>query len=220
MRNDSLDFYFGAAGHFATLALEHAVSLGADYFNLSITPAYGLVSHHHPDVQEVVPRFIERTLDLIRQLADRADNAGIRLSLRNEYWSLLRGEAIEQIADRLPACALIDVDTANLQISGVHAPDFISRNANRIGSVHLTDTAFEDTDETWKKANPEFPAARATQVFRDIGQGSVDLPASLRALQSAHYAGVITVSCRQTRDPMRALLRARSWLNKQVSASH
>jgi sugar phosphate isomerase/epimerase len=220
MRNDSLDFYFGATGHFAGLALEHAVNLGAGYFNLSMTPAHGLVQHHHPDMHEVVPGFIDRTLELVRNLADRANGAGIKLSLRSEYWSLLRGEAIEQVAARLPADALFDIDTANLHISGVNLPEFISRNAHRIGSVHLTDTDFEDSDGTWKKPNPEFPASRATQVFRDIGHGSVDLQGSLRALEDAHYAGEITVSCRQTRDPMRALLRARSWLNKRVAASH
>jgi len=220
MRNDSLDFYFGAAGHFAGLALEHAVSLGASYFNLSITPAYGLVKNYHPDMDNLVPGFIDRTLELVHKLADRAKDAGINLSLRNEYWSLMRGEAIEQVADRLPVGALIDIDTANLHLSGIDLPGFIARNAARIGSVHLTDTAFEDTDETWTTPNPEFPASRATQVFRDIGQGSVDLPGSLRALADIDYAGEITVSCRQTRDPMRALLRARSWLHKQGSALH
>ena len=220
MRNDSLDFYFGAAGHFAGLALEHAVSLGASYFNLSVTPAYGLVRHHHPDVEALIPGFLDRTLELVSQLAERADKAAIKLSLRNEYWSLLRGEAIERFLDRSPASVVFDVDTANLHISGVNVSDFISRNAPRIGSVHLTDTAFKDADETWKKPNPEFPRARATQVFRDIGQGTVDLSAALRALHAANYTGEITISCRQTRDPMRALLRARSWLSRQRSLTH
>jgi inosose dehydratase len=220
MRNDSLDFYFGAVGHFAGLALEHAESLGASYLNLSVTPSYGLVRHHHPEVEALMPGFMDRTLELVSKLSERAGKAAIKLSLRNEYGSLLRGDAIERFLERLPASGLIDIDTANLHISGVNVPRFISRNTTRIGSVHLTDTAFEDVDETWRKPNPEFPAARATQVFRDIGQGSVDLPAALRALRDASYAGDITISCRQTRDPMRALLRARSWLNRQHSISH
>jgi inosose dehydratase len=212
---DNLDFYFGATEHFARLGLEHAVSLGARYFNLTITPAYGLIKHHHPDLEVVAPSFIARTLEIVQKLADRAASADIKLSLRNEYWSLLRGEAIEQVASRLPSSALLDVDTANLHLSGIPLPDFIVRNAARIGSVHLTDTAFEDADETWKKPNPEFPANRATQVFRDIGQGAVDLRSCLRALDEIRYSGEVTISCRQTRDPMRALLRSRSWLNKQ-----
>jgi len=220
MRNDSLDFYFGATGHFAGLALEHAVSLGASYFNLSVTPAYGLIRHHHPLVDTVIPGFLDRTLELVSQLAERAEKAAIKLSLRNEYWSLLRGDALERLGHRLPASVAFDIDTANAHISGVDVAEYISRHASRIGSVHLTDTSFRDADETWRKPNPEFPAAHATQVFRDIGQGSVDLSATLRALQSANYTGEITISCRQTRDPMRALLRARSWLNRQSSLAH
>ena len=76
------------------------MSLGASYFNLSVTPAYGLVRHHHPDVEALIPGFLDRTLELVSQLAERADKAAIKLSLRNEYWSLLRGEAIERLLGR------------------------------------------------------------------------------------------------------------------------
>lgn len=220
MRDNNLDFYFGAAGHFAGLALEHAVSLRAGYFNLSVTPAYGQVKHHHPDVEALRPKFVERTLELVTRLAERADKSAIKLTLRNEYWSLLRGDAIEALMDRLPANVMFDVDTANMHVGGVNVLDFISRNALRIGSVHLTDTDFADVDETWKRPNPEFPKARATQVYRDIGHGTLDLAAVLRALWAANYSGETTISCRQTRDPMRALLRARSWLNRQRPLTH
>jgi inosose dehydratase len=112
----------------------------------------------------------------------------------------------------------MDIDTAHLQIAGLDPAAFIREHADSIGSVHLSDTAFVDDEEAWKSANPEFPRRRATQVFRDIGQGDVDLPAACRALQSIGYTGWLICSCRQTRDPMRALLRTRHHIDQHILA--
>jgi inosose dehydratase len=79
--------------------------------------------------------------------------------------------------------------------------------------VHLTDTKFVDTTETWQSPNPEFPAGQATQVFRDPGTGTVDLPQVISLLDELGYNGPVTCSARQTRDPFRALLRTRALLS-------
>jgi inosose dehydratase len=71
-----------------------------------------------------------------------------------------------------------------------------------------------DDLEVWKTPNPEFPAQRATQVFRDPGTGSVDLAGIVTLLDELGYHGPVTISARQTRDPFRALLRARALLNQ------
>jgi sugar phosphate isomerase/epimerase len=90
----------------------------------------------------------------------------------------------------------------------------ISELSNRIGSVHLTDTTYLDNAEEWKKdVNPEFPSARATQVFRDIGMGSINLAAAIEALSQTGFGGKYVCSCRQTRDVSRALLRTRRLIN-------
>ena len=50
--------------------------------------------------------------------------------------------------------------------------------------------------------------------FRDPGTGSVDLAGIAALLTQLGYAGPVTVSARQTRDPFRALLRTRTLLNQ------
>jgi len=47
MRNDNLDFYFGASGYFGGEAIRYAKELGCDYINVSPTPPYGLIKHYH-----------------------------------------------------------------------------------------------------------------------------------------------------------------------------
>ncbi len=213
MRNDNLDFYFGATGHFAGEALAHAADLGAEYFAISPSPYYGRVTHYHPDLDTKIDGFTTRVTEALRGLAEKAEGLGVRLVLRADYWSLFRGERLSALLDALPASVALDADTASLTIAGIDPADFIRTHRDRIGCVHLTDTSFVDNDETWKSPNPEFPGARATQVFRDPGTGDVDLTGIVGLLEELGYDGPVVCSARQTRDPFRALLRTRSLLD-------
>ncbi len=213
MRNDNLHFFFGATGHFANEALAHAADLGAGYFAISPSPAYGRIAHYHPDVEEKRASLAERTIELLSGLATRAQERGITLVLRNEYWSLFGPAHIASLLDALPASVRIDVDTANLHVAAIAPAEFIAAHATRIGCVHLTDTDFVDTAEVWKTPNPEFPSHRATQVFRDPGTGSIDFAQIIAELDRESYNGPVICSARQTRDPFRALLRMRALIN-------
>lgn len=214
MRNDNLGFFFGATGHFAGEALAHAADMGADYFAISPSPYYGRILHYHPDLEGQKETFTQRTIELLSGLAVKAAELGVTLVLRHEYWSLFRGERIMALLDALPHTVKLDLDTANLFVAGIPAADFLEANLGRIGCVHLTDTDFVDQGDVWKTPNPEFPAHRATQVFRDPGTGSVDLVGIAALLDRLNYQGPITCSARQTRDPFRALLRSRALLNR------
>ncbi|KQN82156.1 xylose isomerase [Sphingomonas sp. Leaf67] len=214
MRNANLDFYFGATGHFAGEALGHAADLKADYLAISPSAYYGRIAHYHPDLEDKAAAFTDRTADLLGGLAAKAQAAGVTLVLRNEYWSLFRGERILALLDRLPDSVKLDVDTATLTIAGIDPVAFVTAQRDRIGCVHLTDTSFVDTAGTWKTPNPEFPEDRAMQVFRDPGTGTVDLGAVVALLEQTGYAGPIVCSARQTRDPFRALLRTRALMNQ------
>lgn len=214
MRNDNLNFYFGATGHFANEALSHAADIGADYFAISPSPYYGRIRQYHQDLEQTKEAFAERTIDMLAGLAAKAEELGVALVLRNEYWSLFGGERIISLTNALPDTVKLDVDTASLFVAGDSATNFIEAHIRRVGCVHLTDTNFVDTQEIWKTPNPEFPRDHATQVFRDPGTGSVDLVGIAALLEKLNYRGPVTCSARQTRDPFRALLRSRALLNQ------
>jgi sugar phosphate isomerase/epimerase len=213
MRNANLDFFFGASGHFAGEALAHAADMGADYFAISPSPYYGRAAQYHPDLADKQDLFTERTVALLSGLTAKTEELGVALVLRNEYWSLFGGERVLPLLDALPASVKLDLDTASLTVAGIAPADFLATHADRIGCVHLTDTGFVDEGEVWKSPNPEFPAGRATQVFRDPGTGSVDLAGIVALLGQRGYQGPVTCSARQTRDPFRALLRTRALIN-------
>lgn len=214
MRNDNINFYFGATGHFAGEALDHAADLGAGYLAISPSPFYGRIRQYHPNLENEKASFTERTVELLSALATKAKERGVKLVLRNEYWSLFGGNRIDPLLARLPDSVLLDLDAASLFVAGIAAIDFLDAHVGRIGCVHLTDTSFVDTDGIWKTPNPEFPQNHATQVFRDPGTGSVDLIGLTKALERHGYDGPVVCSARQTRDPFRALLRTRALLNQ------
>lgn len=214
MRNDNLGFFFGATGHFAGEALSHAADMGAGYFAISPSPYYGRILQYHPDLESQKEAFTQRTIELLSGLAAKAEELGVALVLRSDYWGLFGGERVLPLLDALPDTVKLDLDTANLFVAGISASEFLEAHLDRIGCVHLTDTDFVDTAEVWKTPNPEFPAQRATQVYRDPGTGSVDLTGIVALLDRLNYQGPVTCSARQTRDPFRALLRTRALINQ------
>lgn len=207
MRNENLDFYFGASGYFGGEAIRYAAELGCDYIAITPTPPYGLVKHYHGQNWEA--DFTKRSVEMMNGFAKIAQEKGIRISLRSEYWSVFRHQ---NISAELDNSILLNVDAANLSIAGQEPSEVLKNLGAKVGSVYLTDTAFVDDNETWKTPLPEYPQDRATQVFKDVGFGSVNLKEFYQTLQNINYDGWVIVSNRQTREPMRALLRSRSTL--------
>lgn len=218
MRNDSLDFYFGASQHFASEAIRFAGEIGAGYLTLTPTPAFGLVEHYHGDKSNWEECFLEKTTVMISALSEVAKECGVRLNLRSEYWSLLRGNSFFDFLESVSDDVRFDLDTAHGAISGSDPILLLQEKIDKVGCIHLTDTSFVDESNVWQQVNPEFPAPRATQVFRDPGEGTVDLDEFCRTLAQKNYDDWVVISCRQTRDPMRSLLRCRQatyrWLNQ------
>ena len=214
MRNDNFDFYFGASGYFGGESIKYASDLGCDYIVITPTPPYGLVKHYHGLQWE--SDFIKRSIEMINGFAKVAQEKGVIVSLKNEYWSVFRNQ---EIYAELDPSILLNIDAANSSIAGQNPAESVKKNISKIGNVHISDTAFIDTDETWKTPLPEYPQHRATQVYKDVGLGNLDLVGFYNTLKSLHFNGWAIISNRQSREPMRALLRSRSWLNKIYSNS-
>jgi len=219
MRNEDLNFYFGASGHFGGEAIKFASELGCNYINITPTAPYGLISHYHGKIKDInwEKDFIERTIAMLNKFAETAAEHNLKLVLKNEYWGLFRGNKISEYISELDDSIQLNIDTAHLSISGVSSVEFLKTHSSKIGSITLTDTTFVDEDDIWTTPNPEYPETKATQVFRDLGFGNLELNSFSKALENTNYEGWVICSCRQTRDPMRALLRSRSFINTNLS---
>jgi sugar phosphate isomerase/epimerase len=221
--SENLDMYFSAFVHFASEAVEFTKEIGADYLTLTATPSYGALRAVCPKEtswEDFSSSFLERTKTVLEQLGDLASKSHVQLCLKNEYWTLLRGRSILPFIKSCRADIRLDLDTAQLQIAGVDPVSVIKDAFDMIGCVHFTDTAFVDDSEYYQQPLPEFPAGRATQVFRDIGQGNVDFPSIVSALEEKHYAGSIIWNSHQTRNVFRSLLRARAYINAKLAETY
>ncbi len=184
-----------------------AKELGCDYVTVSASPEVCTMGA----LLDQKAGLLDALAVALGELADEAD--GIRLCVRNEFWGILRGEEMHDFMAKVDPRVGYCVDLAHIKIAGADPADFIRKAAGRIGVVVLTDTSFEDKDEIWKSAAPQFPCSGATQVFKDLGQGDVDLKAVCAALSETGFDGWTTVDNRQTRQVSRGILRARYALN-------
>jgi Xylose isomerase-like TIM barrel. len=217
---NDIDIFFGAYNHFANEALDFAIESGCEYFTLTPTPCIGILDFNikPSSFSDFSAEFLAKTASLVNSLASKAKSANLRFCIKNEYWSLVRGESILSFIKQLDEGVLYDLDTANLVIAETNPVDMLKVMAARLGVVHFTDTSFKDNAEFYKKVNPEYPAGHATQVFCDIGQGSVDFPKIYKALRNTKYNDYIVCNCRQALDICRALLRTRYYIDNTIMA--
>lgn len=212
----SVGMFLGAAEHYGMEAIQFAAEAGAEAFILSATPTFYAVHRTLGETTET--EFLKQMKDLVQRLADAAEEQGVKLCLKNEYWGLLRGEIISDFVKGMKDNVFLDVDTAHLSIAGTDVQKFIADNQKRIGSVTLTDTSFSDDGEAYKQVMPEFPAKSATWVFRDPGYGKLDLSAYADAALQAGFDGTFHLNCRNSASICRSILRARYYVDHSLNA--
>jgi len=217
---DNLDQFFGIFRHFALEALDFAVELNAAFLTLSVSPPIGKLNAVCPKEQDATSfqaEYLQRASSLLAEVAKEANAKGIRLCIKNEYWSLLRGERVIPFIRSLAQTVWLDIDTANLKIAGMDIVSFIEANADLIGCVHLTDTAFVDSEQVFLEILPEYPSGSATRVFRDVGHGTVDFASIFKSLTKIAYQDWVVLNSKNTADIYRALLRMRHFVNRQIN---
>lgn len=214
-----IDMYFGAMQHFAEEALQFAKEAGAEYFTMSVTPTWYAVHSLQPEGmsdEEFEQQFLAKNKEAIEHLAEVAEGLGIRLCLKNEYWTLLYGEKIVPYVESLKHKVSIDADLAHLQIADTDVKRFVELNIDKIGVVHITDTDFADGEEARKQVMPEAPASKPQKVLKDIGKGTVDIKAIYEVLKQKAYDGTVVYNCKDSYDPCRSLLRTRYFINHNL----
>jgi inosose dehydratase len=141
-----------------------------------------------------------RLRDAIRAVSDTAAEAGVRPVLHAhagtyiEFEDELEWALAELDADELGLC----VDTGHCAYAGIDAAALVRRHADRLEHVHLKDLDAAALSAAIRDRVGFWPAVHAG-VFCPLGQGTVDLPGVLDALQAADYTGAATVE--QDRHP-------------------
>ncbi|WP_329311262.1 TIM barrel protein [Streptomyces sp. NBC_01262] len=164
-------------------ALEGFTAAGAG--TLVLAAATGLDGYNtRPELDETGWKTLLANLD---RLADLAASVGITGSLHPHVGTMIEGpDEVDRVLEGsgIGLC----LDTGHLLIGGTDPVELARRAADRVVHVHLKDVDPAAAAEV-RAGRATYTGAVADGMYRPLGQGGVDLPALVGALESAGYGG-------------------------------
>ncbi|MGH9489193.1 MAG: sugar phosphate isomerase/epimerase family protein, partial [Terriglobales bacterium] len=129
---------------------------------------------------------------------------GIRFALHPHVGSRLADRAaLDQVMDVTdPRHVFVCLDTAHLAAAGMDPADTLRTYAGRIAHVHCKDYVPEARD--------------GLEIFAALGQGTLDWPGIVHALEAIGYDGWANVELDQTADPAAAARRNYGYLTETL----
>ena len=206
-----------------TILFDHAddasselVGLNGKYLNVSPTPAIGALKANIGDSPEAFAAFADKAAECINKIGEMTAKKGIRTCVTNEFWTLARGNYIDNFFEKLNKEFVgYTASTAMLKIAGVDPLEKISQYFDNLGCVFLNDTSYVDTVDTYASTTPEYPQTGEQQrLYRDLGLGSIDFAAVYKMLRDKGFDGYVVLEPRYTTNVPRAVLRTRTFWTK------
>ena len=202
---------FGLIEQAVLEAVEFLAECGGRTQVLSPTPEIGLADRLFGGGDRgYAPGFLARIAELVNRLGEAAAASGIRLSVRNEFWSLTRGGEIDAFLHQLDSRHVgYSPDLAHLAIADADPVEIVRRHKGRLSAVRFSDTFFRDVERNFEKPNPEIPVVGPQRVFCDLGDGRVDIAGVYRVLKESGYDGWVICESKKTLNVYKALLKMR-----------
>ena len=157
---------------------------------------------------------IKKLADTIQQAGERARKHGLQLCYHNhafEYEPMGGTTPLEIIMGGTdPKLVMLELDIFWATVAGQNPVNILQKYSGRVPLLHLKDK---------QKNVPEAPQYNENvpnSAFKEIGKGSIDIPAVLKAADAAgakHYF----VEQDQTPDPIASLRQSYSYLKKQFA---
>ncbi|MFG1810320.1 TIM barrel protein [Streptomyces sp. NPDC049040] len=164
-------------------ALDRFTTAGAR--TLVLAAATGLDGYdERPEVGAAGWRTLLARLD---EIAALAASLGVTAALHPHVGTVVEGPAeVDRVLDGsgIGLC----LDTGHLLIGGTDPVALAGRAAARVAHVHLKDV-HEATAAAVRSGRTSYTSAVAGGLYRPLGQGDLDLPSLLAALDAAHYTG-------------------------------
>jgi sugar phosphate isomerase/epimerase len=172
---------------------------------------YALMAYIMPNMRGTDAAAYKKLGDQMNRVAASAKKAGLSFGYHNhafEFGKLADGtrpiDTILQSFD--PALVRFEVDVFWVSVTGNDPVEFITKLGQRVMLVHLKDKA--------KDTPVQFNEMVQKEAFAEVGSGSIDFPAVLKAAQAAgveHYF----VEQDQSPDPLASLKKSYAYLSRQ-----
>ncbi|MCL7749767.1 sugar phosphate isomerase/epimerase family protein [Halalkalibacter alkaliphilus] len=202
-------------------AIEFLAEIGGKALILSPTPEIGLLDlTMGKGNSDWKPAFLSKTAQVLNKIGESAAQNGIQATIKNEFWSLVRGNEIDSLMEELDSRLVqYSPDLAHLEIAYADSVDTVTKYKDRLNFVHFSDTNFEDFENNYKKTNPELPIVGPQRVFCDLGDGKVNLPEVYKVLENSGYDGWVICESKKTLNVYRAFLKMRWYIDNVLIKS-
>ena len=206
------DDVFEKLEYAAEEAIEFLAEIGGKGLVISPTPEIGLLNYTMEKGNvDWESEFLLKTASLLNKIGETASKSGIQASIKNEFWSLVRGNQLESFMSELDSQYIhYSPDLAHLAIANVDAVETVNKYKERLSFVRFSDTNFEDIENNYEKTNAEIPIVGPQRVFCDLGDGKVDLLGVYKVLKDSGYDGWVICESKKTLNVYKALLKM-SW---------
>jgi sugar phosphate isomerase/epimerase len=173
---------------------------------------YAVVSYLQPAERGTTAAAYEKFAEQLNRAGEKARAAGLTLAYHNhgfEFAPLADGRRpLDVLLSRLdPVLAKLELDVFWVSIAGADPADLLAKHKGRIALVHLKDKAKGAARET-----DERKVAKTT--FTEVGQGSLDFPAILRAAQAAGVEHYFVEQDQTPGDPIASLRQSYEYLHE------
>jgi inosose dehydratase len=215
------DKLFSTLEEWAEEAIEFISELGGKGLIVTPTPEIGLLEKFVGNGKKGWEiSFLNKTAEAINRIGTLSAKSGIQTCIKNEYWSLVRGDTIDTFFGKLDhGTVSYSPDLAHLKIAGVDPAATIKKYTGKLSFIRFSDTSFEDKENNYKKIWPEHPVTGAQRVYLNMGEGSVDIPSVYHELKKSGYDGWVICDSKKTLNIYRALLYMRWYLDNVLIKS-
>jgi len=161
--------------------------------------------------------YLEEMAKVVSSMGELAKASGIKLSLRNEFYGLLRGDKIVDFMDKVSDDVCYSPDLAQLHIAGADTEALIRKYAGRLGSVKLNDTFFVDTVGCYATRTPENPQVGENQrVYCSFGNGDVDIAGLFNTLVETGFDEWVVMESKNAFNVEKMIMRMQAYRKKSL----
>jgi sugar phosphate isomerase/epimerase len=188
--------------------------LGGSVLLVSPTPAIGELKRMGFGKNDF-GKIFDDSIECISKITKKTAEMGIKTCIKNDFYTLARGDRIDDYVAKCIPKPLFALDTAQLFIAKANYITMAKKNLNRIGCVCFCDTKYKDDINNYENVAPEYPQHGDQQrVYYNLGNGNIDFKGFYRALNETGYDGVLVLESKNALDVARGILGIRTfWTN-------
>lgn len=211
-----IEQFFDEFYHHAEDTVEALLQFEGSTLLVSPTPGIGFLNQIFGGDHILIEKFLADAAECMNRIGEQCKKNGINLGVKNEYWTLVRGAAIDEFMKHVDTDLVTYApDPAHLHIAGEDPVKYFETYAGQAKVVCFTDTKFVDELGVYQTISPEYPQeGRLQRVYYDLGFGDMNFEKIYEILKTADFAGSVILDSKYSLDIAKGILRMRTFWNR------